>query len=274
MATAGQLPKVAGDIVYGGDNTVGQYNGIVYASDYGLPAYRSRTIILASDVALNLTYTLYAGQYATNFNLRNWAINAGWNGSVPLSATINIYGVLGSTSKDLYAFDTGDYWTTTNNRSITINVFSGGFITGKGGTPININNVEVGGPAMRFATSITLLNISGTIQGGGGAGIGGGGAGYYVGVGYSYNGHNSTNGSLQSGGTGWGAFNTGKKGKGYYAGGGYGGGWVASGSPSTDGWGAGRNNAYHGGSAPGAAIIGSYNIKSFRNFGTIRGRVA
>jgi hypothetical protein len=110
-----------------------------------------------------------------------------------------------------------------------------------------------------------LVN-SGIIQGGGGASDGGaGGAGYVAGVGIS----GSTSGSLQSGGTGF-PSSSGKKS--YSPGGGYGGGWVANAaSPSTDGWGAGRDDGFHGGYQPGFSIVGTAQLQAGSATGTLRG---
>jgi len=211
-------------------------------------------------------YTLPAGNAATDLNVFELAMAAGFpNASgltaLPLRAYINIAGVAGASSTSSYGLTVG----TGYNRTplIVINVAAGGFITGAGGG--SSAATAIGGDAL-LITQPTLLVNSGVIQAGGGASIGGaGGAGYVAGVGVS----GSTSGSLQSGGTGFPA-SSGKKS--YSPGGGYGGGWVANGSsPSTDGWGAGRDNLFHGGYQPGFSIIGTGQLQAGSVTGTLRG---
>lgn len=181
--------------------------------------------------------------------------------ALPLRAYINIAGVAGASSTSSYGLSVGSGY----NRTplIVINVASGGFITGAGGG--SSAATAIGGDAL-LITQPTLLVNSGIIQAGGGASIGGaGGSGYVAGVGVS----GSSSGSLESGGTGFPA-SSGKKS--YSPGGGYGGGWVANGaSPSTDGWGAGRDNLFHGGYQPGFSIIGTGQLQAGSVTGTLRG---
>lgn len=211
-------------------------------------------------------YTLGSGQFATNLNIFDLAMAAGFpNGqgstALPLRAYINIAGVVGSTSVSSPGLTVGSGY----NRTplIVINVSSGGFITGAGGG--SGASTAVGGTALTL-TQPTLLVNNGIIQAGGGASIGGaGGAGYLAGVGVS----GSTSGTLESGGTGF-PSSSGKKT--YSPGGGYGGGWVANAaSPSTDGWGAGRDNAFHGGYQPGTCIAGVGQLQPGSVVGTLRG---
>ena len=211
-------------------------------------------------------YTLASGQSATNLNVLEMALAAGFpNGqgatALPLRAYINIAGVAGASITANYGLTVGSGY----NRTplIVINVSAGGFITGAGGG--GSVSTAVGGTALRL-TQPTLLVNNGIIQAGGGASIGGaGGAGYVPGAGLS----GSTSGSLQSGGKG---FPSSSAKKSYTPGGGYGGGWVAnSESPSTDGWGAGRDDAFHGGYQPGTCIAGVGQLQPGSVVGTLRG---
>ena len=211
-------------------------------------------------------YTLPAGQQALDLNVFNLALDAGFpNASgaaaLPLRAVFTIAGVVGASSTSSYAIQSG----TGYNRTplIFIRVEGSGIITGAGGG--GGAATAIGGDALLLTQPTRLTNL-GIIQAGGGSSIGGaGGAGYVAGAGVS----GSTSGSLQSGGTG---FPSSSAKKSYSPGGGYGGGWVANASsPSTDGWGAGRDDLFHGGYRPGFSIVGASQLQAGSVTGTLRG---
>lgn len=211
-------------------------------------------------------YTLGSGAQVLDLNVFDLAMAAGFpNGqglsALALRAYINIAGTAGASSTSSYGLSVGTGYNKTP--LVVINVSSGGIITGAGGG--SSVATAIGGNAL-LLTQPTLLVNNGIIQAGGGASIGGaGGAGYVAGVGV----RGSTSGSLQSGGTGF-PSSSGKKS--YSPGGGYGGGWVSnSSSPSTDGWGAGRDNGYHGGYQPGYSIVGTGQLQAGSVNGTLRG---
>ena len=123
-------------------------------------------------------FTISSNQ--ANADLRTLAVNAGWNQSLPLRATIS-----------------GGVWissTTTGGPALTINgsfpngvtLVNNGIISGmggnggRGGRPYLISPIlpvagSAGGGALSVSSAVTIAN-NGTIQGGGGGGGGGGGA--------------------------------------------------------------------------------------------------
>lgn len=117
-----------------------------------------------------------------NYNLRNAAIAAGWDTTVPLIATVTINTgvVVSSTTSVNYAFNTGSLYPdgsllTLTNRGIIVGLGGKG---GRGGGGLSIAGQyageagAAGGPA--FFTGIpTVLNNIGSILGGGGGGAGG-----------------------------------------------------------------------------------------------------
>jgi hypothetical protein len=228
-----------------------------------------------SSIYQQFTYTLRAGNYATNFNVLSYITGQGFTNSSshgPAHVTININGVLGATDTSSYAFYTGSGYAKTP--VIVINVGAGGYITGAGG---QLN--QTGGNGMYLQTNVTIYN-SGIIQAGGGAGgagsegVYGGGAGYYPGQGYGIGSSQDSTGSLDSGGQ-W-AYNS----DGGTSNGGAGGGWVdgmPALSPSTDGYGYGSPGGGDdvgtpdGGYAPGYAIVGYTHVSLGSALGRVRG---
>jgi hypothetical protein len=206
-------------------------------------------------------HTVESGQYFVDEIIYNRAREAGWNGFSPLKATINVWGVLGSSSRNSPALSTVNlpYGT-----PINITVYAGGFITGCGGG--SNSSLGQGGDAMVLTTPVTLKN-NGIIQAGGGASVGfAGGAGYYAGA-AGYDG--STAGTLESGGHGFPATSGKKKNQ---ESGGNGGGWVANGdSGNTDGWGEGRSSRFHQGYPPGRSIVNVGYLIGGSIAGTLRG---
>ena len=251
-------------------------SGLVPAGTIGYPGNNAFPIPSSGVISINnfqgalpgwiFNYTVPAGNAVLDLNVFNMAMAAGFpNGSgstaLPLRAVFTIAGVVGATSTSSYAIQLG----TGYNRPaiLYLRIESSGIVTGAGGG--GGVGTAIGGDALLLTQPTVLANL-GIIQAGGGASIGGaGGAGYVAGVGVS----GSTSGSLQSGGTGF-PSSSGKKS--YSPGGGYGGGWVANAaSPSTDGWGAGRDNAFHGGYRPGFSIVGSSQLLPGSVTGTLRG---
>ena len=164
------------------DLYVAQLAGVTQGTTISMSNFYNKT------APLYFTYTLNNGSFATNITVTTLAYAYGWNGVSPFYATININGVLGSTSATSPAFATG---TPPAGSTIAVNVGSTGYITGMGGTYTPTAGTGVGGPAMSLTYAITLTN-TGYIQGGGGSGqIGGGdiynggGAGYLIGPGYA-----------------------------------------------------------------------------------------
>lgn len=142
----------------------------------GAPA--SGTISLASfygrSAAFNFTQTISAD--TTNYNLRNAAVAAGWNGTTPLiaSVTINSGVYVSANSTGTWAFDTGSI-----PAGSTLTLVNNGFIVGMGGAgsaggdpALGAAGGSPGGPALRAQAAISVTN-NGTIAGGGGGGGGG-----------------------------------------------------------------------------------------------------
>lgn len=126
---------------------------------------RLRSLLFAFDIVNN----------QTNLDLRNFALNSGWDGTSALSVTINSGVVIGSTSTSAALTISGSY-------PGGVELINNGTIAGKGG------NGAVG-PVNPFATS------NENFRGGGG----GGGAGSNVGLGAIRGG---VNGTATSGGAG------------------------------------------------------------------------
>lgn len=115
----------------------------------------------------------------TNYILRNAALAAGWDGVLPLIATVTVAegAVVGSTGVDAYAFDTGTGFPA-GSRLALLNrghiVGAGGYGgPGARGTRSAGFPGGVGGPALRAQATLAVVN-AGVIGGGGG---GGGGSG-------------------------------------------------------------------------------------------------
>lgn len=203
----------------------------------------------------------------TNANLRTLAVNAGWNQSSKVVATI---------SSGVYV-----YSTSTGTPGLTINgsfpggveLINNGIIAGMGGaggkgTGINPYAAgSAGGLALSVSVAVSINNASGTIGGGGGGGGGsdsytiyypkffvttagaGGGGGRVNGAGGAADGQAIAGnaGSLTAAGTG--KSNSGAAGVGYASGGG--GGFGSNGSAAAVGG---------AGGAAGGAVSGNSNI--------------
>lgn len=111
-----------------------------------------------------------------NYNLRNAAIAAGWNGVLPLIASITIQAgaTVYASSTGTYAFDTDTSYPAGSTLAVTNN----GVIAGCGGAGGQVwgdNNGSTGGPGMLLrAAGLALVNNGYIVGGGGGGGIGGG----------------------------------------------------------------------------------------------------
>lgn len=120
-------------------------------------------------------FTISANQ--TNANLRTLAVNAGWNQSSKVVATINAGVYVSSNSTGTPAL--------TVNGSFPggVELVNNGFIVGMGGNggkAANSGTVGLpGGPALSASVPVTIRN-AGTIAGGGGGGGGGGAVSFYA----------------------------------------------------------------------------------------------
>lgn len=246
--------------------------------------------------ANQFAFTISANQ--TNANLRTLAVNAGWNQSSKVVATIN---------SGIYISSNG-----TGTPALTVNgsfpggveLVNNGIVAGMGGSGGNGGNRlaqsisagssgNSGGLALSVATAISITN-NGTVGGGGGGGGGGGacsaqgGACYtWVGTGGSGGGGGQSSAAANSNGgsggaaIGWCMNNQGLSGNAGTSGargtggagqtsnngavtsggtnGGNGGGWGASGSSGGNAFGSSSSTG-GGGGAAGAAVSGNSNI--------------
>ena len=213
----------------------------------------------------------------TNANLRTLAVNAGWDGTSKVVATINSGVVVsGNTQGNSTAA-----MTINGSFPAGVTLINNGVIVGRGGNGGNggINAGGAGATGGRALTASSMVSIqnNGTITGGGGGGGGGGGArtSYYSTVATAYGGDggggrssnvNSSTGSSAGNNGGAGTYSAaGNGGSGIKVtikafsrtsgGGGKGGGWGAAGS-------GGGNSTYNGGAggARGQAVNGNANI--------------
>jgi hypothetical protein len=236
----------------------------------------------------------------TNANLRTLAVNAGWNQSSKVVATIN---------GGVYVSSNG-----TGTPALTVNgsfpggveLINNGLIVGMGGNGAATTSRYVvggsGGTAISASSAITITN-NGTIAGGGGGGGGGGGVADY---GYNFYGGgggggrsslaaNSAGGTAgfsyvlntqfqAISGTGGTVNGPGVGGRGHRAGsnsgsggdGGTGGGWGAGGGTGANNFNNYNNEAVYGGTAGGSgglAVSGNGNI-SWVAFGTRLGGIS
>lgn len=144
------------------------------------PAGSWKKLLTKTNFILN--YTFPAG-LSLNFNLRNFALSAGWNGTEIIEAKIvvPVTTVVGSTSISTPAFDTDTGFPAGSSIDITIDGLIAG-AGGKGGTASSNAAVRApgaaGGPALRVRYTTTIRG-TGTIGGGGGGGGAGQGRGWY-----------------------------------------------------------------------------------------------
>jgi hypothetical protein len=264
----------------------------------------SGTAISMSDgygKANQFAFTISSNQ--TNANLRTLAVNAGWNETSKVVATI---------SSGIYISSNG-----TGTPALTVSgsfpggveLINGGTIVGMGGAGGNGGGYyapsvltptagAVGGTAFSVSSAITVVN-NGTIAGGGGGGGGGGARAVFDGYGTEVwgggggGGGRSSNASNSSGGTGGprtaysggsgaaggagtvsaaGGGGAGGSGGGIFFGGagGAGGAWGASGATGGNSGGSIQSGA--GGGSGGNAVSGNSNI-TWTAFGTRLGGI-
>lgn len=127
-----------------------------------------------------LTFTVGGTSYG-NFDLSSVLTSFGWNGTLPVDATIIIpagvtvygFGYGGAAGLTVNSLPAGSYVNITNN----------GIIAGYGGFGAGTASAAGdGGVALRISTPTTLINNNAILGGGGGGG--GGGAGPDYGLGY------------------------------------------------------------------------------------------
>lgn len=128
-----------------------------------------------------LNYTFPAG-LSLNFNLRNFALSTGWNGTEIIEANIvvPVTTVVGSTSAATPAFDTDTGFPAGSTIKLTIDGLIAG-AGGKGGTASSNAGVRSAGTNGGIALLVrytTTISGTGTIGGGGGGGGAGQGRGW------------------------------------------------------------------------------------------------
>ena len=239
------------------------------------------------------SFTISSNQ--TNANLRTLAVNAGWNQSSSVTATISGGVTVYSTSTGTPALTVNGSFpggvTLVNNGTI----LGCGGNGGQGGSYLSnagVSGGSSGGLALSVSVAVSVNNGSGRIAGGGGGGggggsrqqsygkgqiarAGGGGGGGGIGNGslglgganrsFAYGGRDGTAGTLTANGTG----GAGGTDAGYTAGsGGAGGSWGTNGN-------SGATSTYSGasGGAAGGAVAGNGNI-SWIAFGTRNGGIS
>jgi hypothetical protein len=290
-----------GEISIGGNATSGSLNRSINielgraagaTSDLNETALRTLAGIATSGSTISLAsfynksnqfaFTISANQ--TNANLRTLAVNAGWNQSSKVVATIGSGVYISSNS-------TGTPGLTINGSFPGgVDLINNGFIIGMGGAGGAGSNAGAngvagsgGGLALSVSVAVTVTN-NGTIGGGGGGGGGGGAwqsaplppffiSSYGAGGGGGGGRTGSTDSSGGAGGAGGGGVAAGNAGGNGTAAGGGAGGSPNSATPSAGAGGAGgdwgsggaggtTSNWYSagGGGSAGAAISGNSNI--------------
>lgn len=182
----GGLPIPLGDYYVDGPSGLVQTGG--YSTILGNPPY-SGPISLADfrGVSRVFVFNDVISSNLADYNLRNRAILAGWNGTMRIAATITINGGV-----YVYASSTGNaafiLGTPALPAGSTVSLTNNGFIAGRGGqggqggsvnTGVASNGAAglAGGPALSVNYAISITN-NGTIGGGGGGGGGGSSQGY------------------------------------------------------------------------------------------------
>lgn len=188
LPASGALSLSAINTEFGRGTNLNAYRGTGWYTDAGgSGTFSTGTLSISEFYNKRLTspqfsFTIASNQ--TNANLRTLAVNAGWNQSSKVVATINS-GVY------ISANSTGTPGLTINGSFPGgLNLINNGFIVGMGGaggvgkssdgggTPFGGSAGSAGGGALSVSSAVTITN-NGTIGGGGGGG-GGGGTGYYV----------------------------------------------------------------------------------------------
>lgn len=145
-------------------------------------------ILIGKGLIRNFVFNKIISSNTQNYNLRNDAITAGWNGITPLVATVTVNSgiYVWSDSTATAGFDTGSIPV-----GSTVNITNNGYIIGKGGRGAGANPAggttttaaENGGPAMNISYPVSITNNNYIAGGGGGGGGSRLDAGYVVGGG-------------------------------------------------------------------------------------------
>lgn len=199
---------------FGRGNDLNSYRGTTWYTDAGGSGTFSTGAISIGDFfgkrASSPSFSFTIGSHQANANLRTLAVNAGWNQSSPVTATI---------AGGIYIYSTG-----VGTPALTINgsfpggvtLVNNGYIMGMGGDgggstisgspAVTTNNVGLtsGGDAIALGVSCTIQNNSYIGGGGGGGGcnstLGGAGGGAGGGTGGTIN----NQGTISAGGAGGG----------------------------------------------------------------------
>lgn len=164
LNTSGVLSGYPSTVATHSVNVVAQYRGFESTR-----AYSFNVKSASFDFYKSITSTV------SQYNLTTDAKAAGWNGTTPLNATINISasGMLVSQSTGAYAFTTGGYLPAGSY----VYIINSGTIVGAGGNGGAANSPGgTGGAALQAHSAVTITNY-GTIAGGGGGGAGSVGTG-------------------------------------------------------------------------------------------------
>jgi hypothetical protein len=143
-----------------------------------LNAFTNR-IIVGKGLIRNFIFNKIISSNTQNYNLRNDAVAAGWNGISPLVATITVNSGVYVWSDDtaIAGFDTGSNFLV----GTTLSIINNGFIIGRGGNGVYRANGTAGGPAMNIGYPVSITNNSYIAGGGGGGGsTGGQNVTYYI----------------------------------------------------------------------------------------------
>lgn len=195
MALPSSGPLSLNDIQteFGGANPISlseYYRGGAYttSNNTGVPTSGAISIGNFYGAIRQFSFTISSNQ--TNANLRTLAVNAGWDQSAPVVATISAGVYISSNSTSTPALTISGSFP--NGVSLVNNGFiigmggaggNGGSGSGGSGTGTAGTDGGSGGLALSIAVPVSINNGSGTIAGGGGGGGGGGGEGYQYGVG-------------------------------------------------------------------------------------------
>lgn len=316
LPSSGPLSMQAINAEFGRGNNLNAYRGTVWYTDAGASGTFSSGAISFSEFygkrPTSPTFSFSIASNQTNADLRTLAVNAGWNQSSAVVATINGGIYISASTTGVYAlYIQGSFpggVTLINNGAIVGAGGNGGrgadaHVAGSTGSSAGAG----GGPALYAAVGVTIQN-NGTIAGGGGGGGGGsseiyddgegtifgfagggggggraslamnssgGGTGAYV----SYGGINPPQGGGTGTVNGQGGGGTGQTGLPAFAlsggNGGAGGGWGSGGTAGNRGNGCCTNQYLpaSGGGGGGAAVIGNGNI-TWTAFGTRLGGIS
>jgi hypothetical protein len=212
---------------FGRGNDLNSYRGTQwYTAAGGSGTFSTGSISMSDFYGKQLTspaFNFTISSHQANANLRTLAVNAGWNQSSPVVATL---------ASGYYIYSTD-----VNTPALTINgsfpngvtLVNNGFIMGKGGNGAsatgtaynNISSGQNGGHGISLGVSCTIFNNS-YIAGGGGGGGGAGATGQYgsntqggaggAGGGTGGTNYNSLNSSYTAGGVGGGIGSSGANG--------------------------------------------------------------